>query len=641
MKQIMPGLKVASMYGLFATLWIIFSDKAIDAIAVNKTMLSALQTWKGLLFVVVTTLLVFMLVQYYFSLQWQLIDELKQNQQRLNLILNTIPNGVQENDAEGRITYSNLAHHRILEYPQGSLIGHHIWDFQPDENEQQQLQDYIHYLVAHQPSPEPYITHNLTRVGRDRMVEVVWDYKRDNNGKLTGFISVISDITHEKEQEREILQLAYYDPLTNLPNRFRSLEHLASLLKQAKKSQTHLAVLVLDLDHFKKINDTLGHDIGDKLLKQVAERLGHCLHQQQVLGRLGGDEFIVMHRDERADSNLSTLTEALLDLFNSPFHIDKRELMLTASIGVAIYPNHGETVSELLRNADSAMFYAKDNGRNTHAYFTHAMNLDMTRRFEIEEQMHSALERGEFTLMYQPQVELNHGRIVGAEALLRWHNPVLGEIPPDEFISIAEQTTHILPIGRFVLEQSLRFTGEIQQRFDPDFRMAINLSPCQFQDYGLIKLLHDLIEQFAVKASQVELEITEGVLLSGSSLVGETLTKLTDMSISLAMDDFGTGYSSLSYLRSYPFDVLKIDRSFINNISSKPTERELINAIIAMSQALGLKVVAEGVETEEQMQFLQTIGCDYGQGYYFSKPLTEDALIKFLDKQCQVSQPQA
>lgn len=624
-----PALKIALIYALFAALWIVFSDRAIDLISLSKNMLPALQTWKGLFFVLITSILVFVLGQYYFRRQVELINALRNNQQRLNLILDTIPDGIQENDLEGRITYSNPGHHKILGYPNGSLVGYHIWDFQVNQHDQKQMQDYFFYLLRQQPAPETIISRNQTRSGQERILEVSWDYQRDRDGALTGFISVISDITQSRAQEEEILHLAYYDPLTDLPNRFRALENLESMIKVAKKASEHVAVLMLDLDHFKKINDSLGHDTGDRLLQQLVTRLKEVLSTEQILGRLGGDEFIIIQHQTSQRDALPAMIEAVKALFRRPFVIDQREMLLTASIGVAIYPNDGTTATELLRNADSAMFHAKESGRNSCSYFTRAMNLDVTRRFTIEEQLHSALERGELNLMYQPQVALQDHGINGAEALLRWHNPVLGQVSPEEFIPVAEQSSLILPIGRYVLEQAMKVLAQIQLS-KPHFRMAINLSPVQFRDFGLVDSLNQLIRQYQIRPSNIELEITEGVLLGGSSVVKETLEALHQMGVTLAMDDFGTGYSSLSYLRSYPFDVLKIDRSFVNEIFDKPANKELINAIVAMSEGLGLKVVAEGVETKEQCEFLLGIGCDYGQGYFFSKPVSEMELLSQL-----------
>lgn len=301
-------------------------------------------------------------------------------------------------------------------------------------------------------------------------------------------------------------------------------------------------------------------------------------------------------------------------------------MMLSASIGVAVYPHDGEDVTELLRNADSAMFYAKDAGRNNYSFFTRTMDQEVTRRFAIEEQLNSALEKGQFSLVYQPQVALLDNRIIAAEALIRWHNPTLGQVSPDEFIPVAEQSRLILPIGRYVLEEAIKLLAAIHD-FQPHFRLAINLSPVQFRDFSLVPHIREMLKKYQVQASQIELEITEGILLSGSSFVSKTLEELSEMGVNLAMDDFGTGYSSLNYLRNYPFKVLKIDRCFMSDIMTSPGDREMIAAVVAMSQGLGLKVVAEGVETDEQRTFLQAIGCDYAQGFHFSKPLKEEQLM--------------
>jgi diguanylate cyclase (GGDEF)-like protein/PAS domain S-box-containing protein len=629
-RRLSPAVKIAWVYAIFATLWIIFSDRAIDLLALNKSMVSTMQTWKGLCFVSITAILVYLLVRINFRRQQQLITALKDNRQRLRLILNTVPEGILENDLQGRISYSNRGYYNILGYPDGSLIGRHIWEFQCSEADRKEMQDFFLYLLRHQPKPETIISRCLTHDGQQRILEIHWDYQRDDAGELSGFISVVSDITQSRQQEQEIQHLAYYDPLTELPNRVRSLENLSGMLQIARGRREGVAVLILDLDHFKKINDSLGHDSGDRLLQQVVARLRGFINQDQMLGRLGGDEFILLHRHAPGEQVLMAMIDELTALFAEPFVVEQREMMLTASIGIAVYPNDGKTAAELLRNADSAVFHAKDSGRNTHSFFTRAMNLDATRRFALEEQLHSALEKNELSLVFQPQYDLQQGEIVGAEALLRWHNTVLGEVSPEEFIAVAEQSSLILPIGRFVLVEAFKMLAQVQRRH-PDFRMAINLSPVQFRDYGLTDTLRQLLNDTGVSADHVELEITEGVLLSGSSLVRDTLEGLSRMGISLAMDDFGTGYSSLSYLRSYPFDVIKIDRSFVSDGASRPAEREMINAIVAMSQGLGLKVVAEGVETDEQRDFLQTVGCDYAQGYWFSKPLTAGDFIKLLD----------
>jgi diguanylate cyclase (GGDEF)-like protein/PAS domain S-box-containing protein len=438
------------------------------------------------------------------------------------------------------------------------------------------------------------------------------------------------DITERRMQEEHILHQAHYDFLTELPNRFLSLDRLSQLINESHRSHERVAVLFLDLDDFKKINDTLGHDTGDKVLKETASRLRSVLRSGDTVGRLGGDEFIILLRGLTQAAEAQPVAKTLLSNFTEAFRIDSRDLVLTASIGIAIYPDDGDNLSELLRNADSAMYHSKEQGRNAYSYFTEEMNQGVSRRLLLEEQMHGALNRGEFSLCYQPKVDLNSGMIVGAEALLRWHNPVLHEVPPKDFIPIAEQTGLIVSIGKFVLDEALDMAVVCRHRFAESFTMALNLSPRQFRDPNLVEYIEQATRSRALSATALELEITEGVLMSGHTYIDEALAALSDLGVNIAMDDFGTGYSSLSYLRSYPFDVLKIDREFVNDIIEDPADRELVNAAIAMAHGLGLKVVAEGVETEAQLKFLASQGCEYGQGYLFSKPVAADKLTALL-----------
>jgi diguanylate cyclase (GGDEF)-like protein/PAS domain S-box-containing protein len=447
--------------------------------------------------------------------------------------------------------------------------------------------------------------------------------------KYNQIVLIIRDVSEQYKSAEIIRQQAYFDTLTSLPNRFLALDRLSQLLTEAERNNEKTAVLFLDLDDFKKINDSLGHEIGDKVLIQSAQRLKQVLREGDTVGRLGGDEFIVLLRGITEHHDALVTTENLLKSFREPFVIDGRELMLTLSIGVAISPENGHCASDLLRNADTAMYQAKDLGRNTYSFFSKEMNTMMLRRFEIEEQMHGALERNEFELYYQPQFDVKKQNITGVEALLRWHNSTLGNVTPDEFIPIAEQTGLIIPIGRFVIKQAIDFLDEWQNSHHKNVTMAVNLSPCQFRDSELISFIKGSLNESNVSAEYLELEITEGVLMSGQSHIHDTLIEISTLGIKLSMDDFGTGYSSLSYLRQYAFDVLKIDQSFISGIPLNKADSELVNTIIAMAHSLGLTVVAEGVETQQQLTLLDDLGCDLVQGYYFSKPLPAKQFLDF------------
>ncbi len=442
-------------------------------------------------------------------------------------------------------------------------------------------------------------------------------------------IVIVRDITEQHHASELIKRHAFYDNLTGLPNRFLALDRLSQMLNEAERNNENTAVFFLDLDDFKKVNDTLGHDVGDKLLVESAARLKKLLRKEDTVGRLGGDEFILLIRRLEGDHNASSIAKNLLKAFRKPFEIDGRELILTLSIGIAMSPENGKDTSKLLRNADTAMYKAKSLGRNTYSFYTKEMNSKMLRRLEVEGQMRGALARGEFEVNYQPQINAFTKEVIGAEALLRWYNPELGHVSPAEFIPIAEDTGLIVPIGQFVLEQALSFLNLWQSKHQSTLRIAVNLSPRQFRDNRLISFIEKALTNAKIDASNLELEITEGVLMIGKNYIDDALIELHKMGIKLSMDDFGTGYSSLSYLRQYAFDILKIDRSFITNITNNKSDCDLVKGTIAMAHSLGLKVVAEGVETKEQFELLNQLTCDYIQGYYFSKPITPQQLVEF------------
>jgi diguanylate cyclase (GGDEF)-like protein/PAS domain S-box-containing protein len=442
------------------------------------------------------------------------------------------------------------------------------------------------------------------------------------------FITIIRDITDSKQKEALILHQAHYDSLTNLPNRFLALDRLSQLVATAKRNDEKIAVLFVDLDEFKKINDTLGHETGDKSLIEAARRLKLIVRDEDTVGRVGGDEFIILLQGLTGANDVSLIVESLLKYFREPFKIDDRELLLTLSVGIAIYPDNGNSPSILLRNADAAMYQAKSLGRNTYSYFTEAMNNDLSRRLDIEEQLSGALEKNEFEVYYQPQVNVASGLIIGAEALLRWHNDKLGEVYPTEFIPIAEQTGLIVSIGQFVLKEALATLRQWQIDYDANLSMAVNLSPRQFRDPQLLSSIKRVVEQTGISAASLELEITEGVLMTGNSYVDTVLGGLRTLGIQLSMDDFGKGYSSLSYLRKYSFDVIKVDRSFIDGIANNEADKHLVKAAIAMAHSLGLKVIAEGVENEDQLYILEELKCDSVQGFLFSKPMRKNELLE-------------
>lgn len=444
--------------------------------------------------------------------------------------------------------------------------------------------------------------------------------------------SIRNIVIKQRDIESVIKHQATHDELTDLPNRFLILDRLTQLIYEANRNESFIGVLFLDLDNFKKINDSLGHDIGDELLSETGRRLIKALRQVDTVGRLGGDEFVIILSHLRDVADIEPVLKKILQQLHTPFIINNRELLITASIGISVYPDDGEDANSLLQHADSAMYHSKSSGRNTYSYFTDQMHRAINRRLKLEEHMLRALELNEFEVYYQPQINLLSGQIIGAEALLRWNNPRLDNPGPDEFIPIAEQTGLIVAIGKFVIKSAFQQCAIWQQNHIKDFRIAINLSPRQFRDENLIETINSQIIASALTPSSIELEITEGVLLSEQEQVINTLNSLAKLNVSLSMDDFGTGYSSLSYLRRFPFSLVKIDRSFVNDIISNNMDRELIKAIIAMAHNMNLKVIAEGVEELDQYQLLQQLSCDYAQGYLLGKPMPSEQFQDFLSE---------
>jgi len=552
---------------------------------------------------------------------------------KLSTAVEQSPASVMITDTEERIEYVNSTFERVSGYSADEVIGQKPRFLQSGNTSPKTYAELWQALNDGQAWKG--VLENRKKNGDSFWEQLNIAPVLDESGNARHYLSVAEDITQKKQQQERILHQAHFDALTDLPNRFLALDRLKQVINDTRHDEP-VAVLFLDLDDFKKVNDSLGHETGDKLLIEAAERLTQTVRSADTVARLGGDEFIILLQGLKNAADTRPVVEHLLKQFRAPFRVDGRELMLTVSIGIAIYPDNGKSSSELLRNADSAMYHAKELGRNTFSYFTESMNQAVSRRLELEEQIHGALERGEFNVLYQPQIDIRNNAVIGAEALLRWHNPALGQVSPEEFIPIAEQNGLIIPIGYFVLTQALEVLANWQQHTSRNLRMAVNLSPRQFRDTELLNNIKSAINQAGVSPESLELEITEGVLISGQSHIDDTLIELNELGVLLALDDFGTGYSSLSYLRRYPFNVLKIDRSFVRDISIDTADKELISAAIAMSHALGLKVVAEGAETQEQLSLLEQLNCDIAQGYLFSKPVPSQVLFEFTTHEKQV-----
>ncbi len=551
-----------------------------------------------------------------------------ESEARYRSVVDNIREVVFQADTEGRWTFLNPAWEEITGYSVHESLGKPFHGFVHPADRPGSDREYQALMRGDKLISRSELRY-LTRQGDFRWIEVNLRVTVDDERRIVGCAGTMRDITEQREAERKMLQLAHYDPVTDLPNRILALDRLEQLLKASRRTGELVAVLFLDLDHFKKANDTLGHEAGDELLREAARRLLDDVREQDTVARFGGDEYLILLGGLNHAVEAQPVTEKLLESFRDPFHLLGRELMLTASVGIAIAPSDGTSAQDLLRNADMAMYQSKVEGRNTYHFFTESMNRDVERRLAIEEQLRGAMNRNELSLVFQPLIDLSTGASVSAEALVRWYNPALGEVPPEEFIPIAEQTGLIDVIGHFVLEKALHHAAQWRQDH-PGFRVSVNVSPQQFRDQRLAERIGRALQDAGLPGEALQVEITESVLLSGRTQAGDALNELKRVGVGIAMDDFGTGYASLSYLRHFPFDTLKIDRSFVGDISEDPRDCDLVIASLALAHSMGLSVVAEGVETHAQLALLREHRCQLAQGFLFGKPLAADAFTALI-----------
>ncbi len=450
-----------------------------------------------------------------------------------------------------------------------------------------------------------------------------------SDGHISNYMAIKEDITEKKQAEEHLQFLANFDPLTGLPNR-RQLEHRTDYaLKLAKRNNETFAIMFLDLDHFKDINDALGHKAGDMLLVEVAKRFQSVLRDEDTVSRLGGDEFVFLLPNSDSKGIIHVVNKLLHALAQS-FSFDQYELIITASIGIAVYPSDGTDHQTLSKNADAAMYRAKQNGRNNYCFFTQAMQSHTSRNLQLSNALHNALDRNQLRVVYQPQISALDGQIIGAEALVRWTHPEFGDISPVEFIPLAEENGLILPIGEWVLRTAVQQAKHwIQSGFRP-ISIAVNLSAVQFRHPDLPQLVVKILNEAGLPPEYLDIELTEAVAMHNPNLACAIMDTLHHHGIRMSIDDFGTGYSSLSYLKKFKVHKLKIDKSFVRDIHTDPEDKAIVKAIISMAHDLGLKSIAEGVETEDQLNFLRDQGCDEIQGYYYSKPLNADDLDIYL-----------
>ncbi|MFC3680524.1 EAL domain-containing protein [Bacterioplanoides pacificum] len=555
---------------------------------------------------------------------------LKTSEERFRKLTALSPVGIFQVDTKQQLQYVNQRWRDIhgMDDPEPSL---QEWFDQVHPADLVMVQQTWNRLVVDHKS----IALELRLVRRDgshTWIHLLAGTLHDRSGELLGYLGAISDISELKAAQIQMEHLAFYDPLTGLANRRLFKNRLDKSIKSVLRSGASVALMFLDMDQFKRINDTLGHDAGDILLKEVAVRLNATVRENDTVSRIGGDEFTILLTDVHQTSDVLVVAEKLLRTLAKPIRIKGQDIVTTVSIGITLTPEDSTDVNTLMKNADLAMYRAKELGRNNYQFFSEDMNHSILEHLALEKELKEAIQREQFTLMFQPKISLFDYHITGVETLIRWQHPDKGLIPPDSFIPVAEETGQILEIGDWVLEQSCRQISSLIRDgvLSASTKVAVNLSAKQFTDPDLADRIRNVIDISQIPPQCLELEITESTLMDDVETAIHIMQEVKKTGVSIAIDDFGTGYSSLAYIKRFPIDVLKVDRSFVMDIPQDQNDMAITAAVIAMAHKLSLEVVAEGVETEEQLHFLRRNNCDEGQGYLFSRPLSLGQLHQFL-----------
>ncbi len=555
-------------------------------------------------------------------------------QQRADVTLNSIGDAVLSTDLASRVTYVNPVAERMTGWPRQEALGQPLAEVfriidattrEPTRNPMDQAIQ-LDRIVG--------LTPNCLLIRRDGLETAIEDSAspiHDRRGLVIGAVIVFKDVGEARATSQQTVHLAQHDFLTDLPNRMLLNDRLTQAITLARRHSQRLAVLFLDLDRFKHVNDSLGHVIGDALLQSVARRLVTCVRDSDTISRQGGDEFLVLLSEIEHADDAAASARKIIAALATPHDIAHHQLHITGTIGISVYPDDGLDAGTLIKCADTAMYHAKERGRNHYQFFERDMHARAVERQRIEAGLHLALARREFVLHYQPKVDLDTGAMRGAEAMLRWVHPERGLMFPKEFVPIAEDCGLIVPIGQWVLREACRQARAWIDEGRRPLAVAVNISAVEFRGPGFLERVRTVLGDSRLDARYLELELTESALIQNDEAPARVLQALREMGVQVAIDDFGTGYSSLSYLRQFPISVLKIDQSFIHEIGAVPVGTSIVCAVISMGKSLGLRVIAEGVETREQLAFLQAEGCAEGQGYYFSRPLAAEQFVKLVE----------
>jgi diguanylate cyclase (GGDEF)-like protein/PAS domain S-box-containing protein len=571
-------------------------------------------------------------------MQWRL----DRSEKLHRFIVNNSPDIIFVLDEEGRFSFLNSRIQDLLGYPAQELLGRHLISI-VDDDHVDKARRYLDQAWWNQDllrATDIVLKPRQRSLTRRHFELTLWPVTESDelNGQAQHYrtYGTARDVTERKEAQEFISFQAYHDMLTRLPNRTLFKDRLSVAIGQAERSGLYPAVMFVDLDRFKVINDSLGHSVGDRLLQAVSQRLQGVIRKGDTLSRFGGDEFTLLLPDVQSPEVVSQVAEKILGAIRRPFEVDGRLFHIGASIGIAVYPDGGTTMDALVKNADIAMYRVKGSGKNGYRLFSKEMDAGTAQRLTLEQELREALDRDEFDIHYQPQIDVNTGALLGVEALARWNHPTRGELAPATFIAVAEDSGLILELDPLILQKACRQVKALADPIWPQLRLAVNLSPLLVERDNFVELVLGVLQREGFPPGRLELEITEGLLMSDRADVIDKLRSLHDAGVHIAIDDFGTGYSSLSYLHKFPISTLKIDRSFIADIKAGRTEACIVNAIVAMAEGLQLRVVAEGVENEAQLQYLRALGCPVVQGFLFSRPrpLKEFIALRTLAPAC-------
>ena len=560
-----------------------------------------------------------------------LIVERTQELTKLSTAVIQSPVEVIITDMKGIIEYINPKFTEITGYSQKEAVGSNIMLFKSEEMDVDLIKTIWRTISEGQTWSGEFL--NCHKNGTKYWLRFSVSPVRNDVDQITHYLGIGEEITEKKEQEKRILYQAHYDELTGIPNRLLAIDRLKQAIQLCSRTEYMVVLIFIDLDNFKKINDTLGHDCGDILLIETAQRLKSVLREADTIARLGGDEFLIILSQVKDKKYIDTIANKLLKQFQEPICTKCSECMITASLGISVFPDDGMDALNLMRSADLAMYQSKDSGRNQYHFFTSSFEEKAQKHFQIEKHLHHALERNELSVVYQPIIKMESDQLAGCEALVRWNNPTLGVIGPDIFIPVAEQSGLITSIGEFVLQTACSQLAYWNATYQQTLFIAVNLSPRQFREKDFISKINSVINKTGLSPSCLELEVTEGMIIKNHKETQIIMNTLIKMGIKLSMDDFGTGYSSLYHLKKFHFDKLKIDRSFIQELDINSDDFTLVQTTIALAHGLGLKVVAEGIEEMHQLQILKDEQCDFGQGYFYSRPIpAEEFELAFVKK---------